>query len=130
VNAELVHISISSASDRIEWREDLKQLSKQCDVQHQSTTFVIDEGQILFPLQIEDIANLVTYSGVLLLFSLEEIQVIKLEVPRSELKPCDNDRALFIQRLSRNLHVVLVVFHLAQSTKTSASPSRLSARTA
>jgi hypothetical protein len=50
VNPEFFRVSISSAYGRIEGREDLKRPSKQCGVQHQSSAFVIYDGQTLFPL--------------------------------------------------------------------------------
>jgi hypothetical protein len=104
-----LQVSISSAYRRIEWGEDLKQLSKQCGVQHQSTVFVIYEAQIIFPLQIEDPPNRVAHGDVSLLFSSEEIVIIKFEVQRSQLEVYDDYSALFIHRLSRNLQFVVVV---------------------
>jgi hypothetical protein len=89
--------------------QGLKQLSKQCGMQDQSTAFVTYEGQILLLLQIEDFANLATQGDIPLLFSSEDIQLIKLEVQGSEIQPYDNYSELFIQRLRRNLHTVLVM---------------------
>jgi hypothetical protein len=109
VNPESFQVLISSAYDQIEWGEDLKQFSKQCGVQDQPTALVIYDGQIPFALQIEGIANLVTRGDIPLLFSSEEIQVIKPEVRRSELELSDNYSTLFIQSLSCNLDIVLVV---------------------
>jgi hypothetical protein len=49
----------------IEWRDDLKQLAKQCNMQHQSPGFVIYDGLILFPLQLDDLPNLVIHCDAL-----------------------------------------------------------------
>jgi hypothetical protein len=121
VPPEYFQVSISSAYGWIELCEDLKQLSTQCGLQHQSTAFVMHEGQILFPLQIEDLPNLVTHGDVPLFFSSEEIQAIKLEVQRVEFKLYNNYYAFscsactVISTPSSSCH------HPAQSTATSAS---------
>jgi hypothetical protein len=78
-------------------------------VQHQSTAVVVHDGQILFPLLIEDLPNLVTHGDISLLFSSEEIREIKLEVPHTEFKLYDNSSALVTKRLSCNLYIVLFV---------------------
>jgi dynein heavy chain len=60
VNAERCQMSLTRYYGLTEWREDLKNLLRQCEIRDGLTGLVIHDEQILFPQQIEDtcIANL------------------------------------------------------------------------
>ena len=100
-------IAITRTYGFTEWREDLKNLMKQCGQEDIATGFILSDVQIIFPQQLEDLSNLLINGEISNLFEREEIDQIRAEMMQQENEAGDMFK-LFMKRVKRNLHIILV----------------------
>ncbi|OHT17559.1 Dynein heavy chain family protein [Tritrichomonas foetus] len=101
-------IAITRTYGFIEWREDLKNLMKQCGVQDIATGFIITDVQIIMPQQLEDLSNLMINCDIPQLFARDEMEGIKAELAQAEMAMDVDYGEMFKERCRKNLHIILV----------------------
>ena len=103
-------ITITRSYGVTEWREDIKNLLKQCGVQDIATGFIITDTQIMMNTQLEDLQNLLINGQIPQLYERDEFEAIKAELAASEVTFMNdiNFGELFYQRVKKNLHIILV----------------------
>ena len=101
-------IAITRTYGFTEWREDIKNLMKQCGVQDIATGFIITDVQIIMPQQLEDLSNLMINCEIPLLFERDEMEGIKAELAQAEMVMDADYGKMFMERCRRNLHIILV----------------------
>ncbi|OHT13633.1 Dynein heavy chain family protein [Tritrichomonas foetus] len=106
---ELFEISITRSYGFIDWREDIKKVVKQCGVENTETAFIISDVQIIMQQQLEDLSNLVSTCEIPQLFERDEFEGIKAELAQQELlSDATAVNNIFISRIQKNLHIILV----------------------
>jgi len=109
-NIQPYEIVITRSYSFLEWRDDMKNLMKQCGIKDINTGFIITGSQIIIPQQLEDISNLLTKCQIPLLFEREEIDMIKAEIVQADvLDPSIDPWEIFIERIQKNLHLIIVM---------------------
>ena len=92
-----------------EWREDLKNLFKQCGQEDLPTGFIITDVQIIIPQQLEDISNLLINCDIPQMYERDEKDQIRAEMAQNvDLQQEGDLFELFLNRVKHNLHIVLV----------------------
>ncbi|OHS98393.1 Dynein heavy chain family protein [Tritrichomonas foetus] len=115
--ADTYELAIKRGYSVNDWNDDLKNLLKQCGVQDVETGFIINDSQIVFEKQLEDIANLMSIGSVPQLFDNEEIDAIKQEIMQAELNVDIDMYKLFHERIQKNLHIIFVMSPYGQVFK-------------
>jgi hypothetical protein len=107
---EPFEIAITRTYGFLEWREDVKNLVKQCGLKDTPTGFILSDVQIVFNQQLEDLSNLLINCEIPLLFEREEVDQIRAELSQDDsITPESGDLfSLFMARVKRNLHLILV----------------------
>ncbi|OHT16390.1 Dynein heavy chain family protein [Tritrichomonas foetus] len=102
-------IAITRTYSFNEWREDLKNLFKQCGEQDLPTGFIITDVQIIMPQQLEDLSNLLINCDIPQMYERDEKDQIRVDMSQnSDLQQEGDLFELFMDRVKRNLHIVLV----------------------
>ncbi|KAK8860630.1 hypothetical protein M9Y10_012295 [Tritrichomonas musculus] len=112
-------IAITRTYGFTEWREDIKNLMKQCGVQDIATGFIITDVQIIMQQQLEDLSNLMINCEIPRLFERDEMEAIKAELAQAEMVMDADYEQMFKERCRRNLHVILVFSPYGQIFKDS-----------
>ena len=105
---EMFEIQITRTYSLVEWREDMKNLMKQCGENDTPTGFVISDVQIIGSYQLEDISNLLINGEIPNLFERDEIEQIRADITQAELMTDGDPWVLFNQRVKKHLHIILV----------------------
>ena len=106
---EVFSIQIKKGYSVNDWKEDIKNLLKQCGTGDTETCFIVHDGQILFLQQLEDIASLMSSGYIPLLFENDEIEAIKQDILQTELNNEIDPFEIFIERIVKNLHIIFVL---------------------
>jgi hypothetical protein len=107
-NIDPFEIAITRTYGFGEWREDLKNLLKQCGKDDVPTGFIITDVQIIMTRQLEDLSNLLIDCEIPHLFARDEMEGIKAELAQMEMLSDVDYWELFMERVRRNLHIILV----------------------
>lgn len=105
---EMFEIKITRTYNFIEWREDMKNLMKQCGVNDLPTGFVISDVQIIGQYQLEDVSNLLISGEIPNLFERDEMEAIKGDIAQNEMLTDQDPWVLFLSRIKKHLHILLV----------------------
>ncbi|KAK8888098.1 hypothetical protein M9Y10_039159 [Tritrichomonas musculus] len=105
---EIFEIQITRTYNMNEWREDMKNLMKQCGSNDLPTGFVISDVQIVGSFQLEDISNLMINGEIPNLFERDEMEQIKADIIQNELLTDEDPWVLFMSRVKKHLHIILV----------------------
>ena len=105
---EMFEIQITRTYNFTEWREDMKNLMKQCGANDLPTGFVISDVQIVGSFQLEDISNLMINGEIPNLFERDEMEQIKADMIQNEMLTDKEPWSLFMQRVKKHLHLILV----------------------
>ncbi|OHT09102.1 Dynein heavy chain family protein [Tritrichomonas foetus] len=105
---EMFEIQITRTYNLNEWREDMKNLMRQCGQNDLPTGFVISDVQIVGNFQLEDISNLLINGEIPNLFERDEMEQIKADIAQNELITDGDPWSLFNQRVKKHLHIILV----------------------
>jgi hypothetical protein len=116
---ESFEIQITRTYNLNEWREDMKNLIKQCGQGDLPTGFLISDAQIVGNFQLEEISNLLITGEIPNLFARDEIEQIKADMTQAEMLVDEDPWVLFRARTKRNLHIVLVFSPFGQTFKES-----------
>ncbi|KAI8904300.1 dynein heavy chain and region D6 of dynein motor-domain-containing protein [Gorgonomyces haynaldii] len=102
-------IKISKNYRHNEFREDLKKLFRLAGVDNKPTSFLFTDAEILNDLFLEDLSNILSSGDVPNLFLPDEMAEIRqqLQALTKTTENADGINAMFIDRVRRNLHVVL-----------------------
>jgi dynein heavy chain len=112
---EVFQIEISKSYGQIEWREDIKKVTKKAGNENKDIVFLFTDSQIKDESFVEDISNLLNAGEVPNLFAADEKQDIITRCTKSlqeegKLKAEMSSATIynyFISRVKRNLHIVL-----------------------
>ena len=105
---ELFEIQITRTYNINEWRDDMKNLMKQCGLNDLPTGFIISDVQIVGSFQLEDISNLMVNGEIPNLFERDEMEQIKGDLIQNELLTDEDPWKLFMSRVKKHLHIILV----------------------
>ncbi|EAY20056.1 Dynein heavy chain family protein [Trichomonas vaginalis G3] len=105
---EAFEIQITRTYGFVEWREDLKTLMKNMGINDTPTGFILTDSQIIGSYQLEDISNLLITGEVPNLFPREEMDQIKGEIMSNEMLTDEDPWQLFMTRVKKHLHIILV----------------------
>ena len=104
-------IAITRSYGFNEWRDDLKNLFKQCGELDTPTGFIITDVQITMPQQLEDLSNLLINCNIPHMYQRDEIDQIRLDMSQNmELNQNEGSDLfqVFMNRVKKNLHIILV----------------------
>ncbi|KAK8861158.1 hypothetical protein M9Y10_012853 [Tritrichomonas musculus] len=104
---ELFEIQITRTYSFGEWREDMKNLMKQCG-QDLPTALLISDVQIVGSYQLEDISNLLINGEIPNLFERDELEQIKADIASNEMIFDKDPGEIFFSRIKKHLHIILV----------------------
>ena len=104
---EIFEIQITRTYSFTEWREDMKNLMKQCG-QDLPTALMISDVQIVGNYQLEDLSNLLINGDIPNLFERDEIEQIKADIAANEMIFDKDPGEIFFSRVKKHLHIILV----------------------
>jgi dynein heavy chain, axonemal len=108
VQTTVFQIKITKNYRHIEFREDLKRLYRIAGIENKSTAFLLTDAEIVNDIFLEDLSNMLSNGEVPNLFTSDEMVEIRESVQTpGKNESIDNLNTLFIERVRRNLHVVL-----------------------
>ncbi|OHT12762.1 Dynein heavy chain family protein [Tritrichomonas foetus] len=105
---EVFEVQITRTYGFNEWRDDMKNLMKQCGSSDLPTGFIISDAQIIGSFQLEDISNLLINGEIPNLFERDEMEQIKADIVQAELLTDEDPWKLFKERIHSHLHLILV----------------------
>ncbi|EAY07015.1 Dynein heavy chain family protein [Trichomonas vaginalis G3] len=105
---QLFEIALTRTYGILEWREDIKNLLKQCGIKNQQTAFMISDYQLIKSFQLSDISKLLSDSWIYNLFSKDELEQVKTEISNG-VQLDEDPLIMFKERIRNNLHIVLIV---------------------
>ena len=105
---EPFEIKITRTYGFSEWRDDMKSLMKQCGVNDLPTGFVLSDVQIIGSFQLQDISNMLINGEIPNLYERDEMEQIKADIVQAELLVDEDPWKLFVDRVKKHLHVILV----------------------
>ena len=105
---EMFEIQITRTYNLTEWREDMKNLMRQCGLNDLPTGFVISDVQIVGNFQLEDISNLLINGEIPNLFENDEMEQIKADIVQNEMITDGDPWIIFTDRVKQHLHLILV----------------------
>ncbi|OHT05113.1 Dynein heavy chain family protein [Tritrichomonas foetus] len=104
---EIFEIQITRTYSFTEWREDMKNLMRQCG-QDLPTALMISDVQIIGNFQLEDISNLLINGEIPNLFERDELEQIKADIASNEMIFDQDPGEIFFNRVKKHLHIILV----------------------
>jgi len=119
---KFVTIEVTNQYRTLEFREDLKKMFHRCGIDNERTVFLFSDTQIKDEMFLEDVSNFLTSGEVPNIFQKDEVSNIIDEIRQCAVEEGYDDVPdilwnFFLERVRRNLHVILTMSPVGNSLR-------------